>query len=239
MKKKLIEIFPWIGMIKRFLFAIYHHLLPIKVTYAQHGEDRFISTQLIDYNLDSGIYIDIGANHPTVISNSYLFYRKGYKGLIIEPNSELIKLFRIFRPKDIAVEIGCGDEAELKIFYISKTPVLSSFSKESIDSFGMKNNVWSTKYLPILPLDILVNQIQINWVFFMSIDVEGSDYECLIGAKNTLEKTLFLSIEVNNLELETQIVDFLKSINFSFLIKLGCNDIFKNQSESFKVFKGK
>jgi len=80
---------------------------PCKKSYSQHGEDVHI-LKLIDtlnINKQRDIYIDVGANHPMDLSNTYLFYRKGYRGVAIEPNKELINLFKVFRKRDIAINV--------------------------------------------------------------------------------------------------------------------------------------
>jgi hypothetical protein len=70
---------------KRFWVAARDALSPVRESYAQHGEDRYIRQQLSGVDLTSGIYVDIGANQPTQISNTYLFYRAGGSGVAIEP----------------------------------------------------------------------------------------------------------------------------------------------------------
>jgi len=84
--------YPNIGKIKRFILASLHSHTRVKSTYAQHGEDILVLEYLRGYDKSSGIYVDVGANHPTRISNTYLMYRNGFKGISIEPNSELSKL---------------------------------------------------------------------------------------------------------------------------------------------------
>lgn len=75
-------------------------------------------------------YIDVGANHPTDISNTYLLYRNNYNGYLIEPNPELCNLLKVFRPKDKVLNIGIGPKAQVVPFLISRTPVGSSFDSE-------------------------------------------------------------------------------------------------------------
>ena len=42
----------------------------------------------------SGFYVDIGAHHPKRFSNTYFFYKRGWSGITVEPNSDAIKLFK-------------------------------------------------------------------------------------------------------------------------------------------------
>ena len=203
--------------------AQYDSLSSIKF-YSQHGEDNFLKELIQGNDKAKGIYIDVGANHPTSISNTYYLYRNGYNGLIVEPNVELANLHKRFRPKDRVFEIGIGSTPGVFEMNISKTPVLSSFNK--IDEDLIEKKV----YLPILTLDNLYISIKPGKVFFLSIDTEGMNVEVLKGATITLENTLYLCIEVDNEEDEKFINNFLVlNHNFKKIKSLGCNRFYINE----------
>src|SRR5438046_2634162 len=72
-------------------------------TFAQHGEDRFV----IDYfGGKSGTYVDVGANHPFQISNTYLLYLGGWRGVTIEPLYHLYQKHRRMRPLDVQLNVA-------------------------------------------------------------------------------------------------------------------------------------
>ena len=116
----------------------------IRNSFFQYKEDTLIRNILRKYDLTGTIYVDVGANHPTEISNTYLLYRKGLHGIIIEPNEELIMLFKKFRKRDIPLLIGCTNHAAILPFHISKTPAISSFS---IQRTG---DLYRTGYIPVM-----------------------------------------------------------------------------------------
>lgn len=47
-----------------------------------------------------GIYLDIGAHHPTSGSNTYRFYRRGAKGIAIDIGMRKQQLWQSVRPRD-------------------------------------------------------------------------------------------------------------------------------------------
>ena len=47
-----------------------------------------------------GFYIDIGAGSPIEASNSYLFYKRGWRGICVDPIAINEKLHKVFRPRD-------------------------------------------------------------------------------------------------------------------------------------------
>src|ERR1700733_8947965 len=189
-KNFLVNHFPYLGKFKRLSKAWYDHVLPVKKSYSQHGEDVIIWEFLRQYDLSGSMYVDVGANHPSDISNSYLLYKKGLRGIIVEPNQELIALFRRFRPEDIPLAIGCSNENSVLPFHISRTPVLSSFadSRES-------GKAYKTLYLPIMRLDDAIRHLEFDFVSLLSIDVEGLNYEVMEGAKQVIGRSLLVCLE--------------------------------------------
>lgn len=84
-KKFLRDRFPVTRLLKSWWVAIYDSLSGVRNTYAQTGEDRIITSLLEEGKITSRFYIDVGANHPTKLSNTYRLYKEGFSGLVIEP----------------------------------------------------------------------------------------------------------------------------------------------------------
>lgn len=241
MKEFIVRNFPVLGKIKRWVHALYGTYSGAKSSYSQHQEDVFLYESLKKYDLSKGIYIDVGANHPISISNSILFYKKGYHGVIVEPNTELANLFRTFRSRDIVANVGCGKEASFLEFHFANAPVISSFKRNSIEvlTHNAASAIRTSSYLPILPLDTILENINYEWVFFLSIDVEGLDYEVLQGAKNTLKKVFLLIVEQNSEEEKQQILDFARQNGFEYITEKSCNLIFRNTDKYFDRYLSK
>ena len=65
-----------------------------KISFSQNGEDLLIQAALAMLgikNPKSMSYLDIGANHPFSLSNTYKFYREGGSGILVEPDPILYK----------------------------------------------------------------------------------------------------------------------------------------------------
>lgn len=205
---------PALGKPKRYLLGYLAKYSKKRDSYAQIGDDKIAIDLLKEKVLDRPIfYIDVGANHPSRLSNTYRMYREGAAGVTIDPNDELMRLHQLIRPRDIQLSIGCGKNAKLLKFYYSTTPVLSSFSESQV------SNVWRASYLPIFTLDKICADLKIAFVDFLSIDVEGLDIEILEGANETLLKTYLICIEANSEESELMIISYMNSKNFELRIK--------------------
>lgn len=75
------------------------------ISYSQFGEDLLVQ-ELVGYDRNDIFYIDIGAFHPIIKSNTYLFYQRGGSGICIEPNPAARPLWRQYRPRDTFVGKG-------------------------------------------------------------------------------------------------------------------------------------
>lgn len=216
--------FPFLGIPKRIIHALVDAISPTK-SYSQHGEDVFIFDYLSKINQLDGVYIDVGANHPTSISNTYLFYRKGYSGLTIEPNTELARLLRWFRKRDRVFQIGVDKQCGLFELNINKAPVLSSFKKIN------NKDLWKSLNVPVLRLDDVSNFAELEKIFLLSIDTEGLNYNVIQGADRTLEITVLVCIEIDDESDEALVTDYLtQKHNFQKINKMGCNILFLNNS---------
>ena len=68
----------------------------IKKNFSQSYQDLFVLTML--QGKCNGRYLDIGANHPTDINNTFLLEDKfNWTGISVEINSELVELFNSVR----------------------------------------------------------------------------------------------------------------------------------------------
>lgn len=131
-----------------------------------------------------GFYVDVGAHHPVRYSNTYYFYNKGWRGINIEPTPTAIKPFKILRSRDINLNVGVGAARDNLTFYCFNEPALNTFSEEvalSVDQKDNKYKITQRVKVEVLPLrDILASHLPKGVkIDFMSIDVEGLDFEVL------------------------------------------------------------
>ena len=150
------------------------------VSYSQFGEDLAL-INLIGNR--TGRYLDIGAHHPSRFSNTRLLYDRGWSGINVDANPELINTFKKLRPRDINLS-ACVGLLPSYTFTIFKEPAISTFNKEWKNKFlasgrtvykeiivqGTTLRTLLDTYFPEGTLDLLL------------IDAEGADYEILQSA---------------------------------------------------------
>ena len=105
------------------------------ISYSQTGEDIIIDFLIGAKKITNFTYLDIGANNPVKINNTYKFYEAGYKGVCIEPDPTVFALLAKKRPRDTCLNIGIAGTASGEAdFYIMNNSGLNTFSKEEAAS---------------------------------------------------------------------------------------------------------
>jgi FkbM family methyltransferase len=131
--------------------------------------------------IDRVSYVDIGAHHPTYLSNTYLFYLQGGQGVCIEPDPSLFKEFNIKRPRDISLNCGVGLSNGKTDFFVMSTGTLNTFSKaeaERYQSYG-KQQIIRTIKIEVKTINEIIRNNFDKSPNLVSLDVEGMDYEIL------------------------------------------------------------
>lgn len=231
-KEFLINNVPSLGLYKRYFRALYANWSKIKKTYSQHQEDLFFLKELSEkgFNGENSKYIDIGSNHPSDISNTYLLYRHGFKGILIEANCELSRLCEKFRPNDIVLNIGASKCSTVMDFYISKTPVLSTFKQN--DEYHNRRLYKKTR-VPVMRVDEAVANYLDVAISLLSIDVESLNLEVLEGCRGILNKTYLLCIEYDDIKEKNEYYNILKAYSFIEIDDNNCNVFYKNTKFQF------
>jgi FkbM family methyltransferase len=160
--------------------------------YSQFGEDLIISHLFSALGIGHPTYLDIGANHPKFISNTYYFYQRGSRGVLVEPNPQLSKRLRVARPRDVVLEVGIGansgTHADLYIFP-GHFDGLSTFSKSEAahwETVGMKGHgriaVDTVIRVPIVSVnEVIASHFGGRAPNLLSLDIEGKDLEVLMS----------------------------------------------------------
>ena len=210
----------WLSKIKNNYFDGYS----IK-SYSQEGEDMILKRMLEKKQI--GFYVDVGAHHPFRFSNTYFFYKQGWKGINIDAMPGSMKLFNKFRPRDINLELPISNSDQILTYYAFNEPALNSFSKELSQERNGKNgyfiqqeiNLETSKLSSVLD-NYLPKGIEID---FLSIDVEGLDLDILYSIDWNKYRPKIILIEILGSSLSeidnNEITLFLKKYRYIVFAK--------------------
>lgn len=167
-------------------------------SYSQCGEDILVNYVFQLRGIKKPTYLDIGANHPFFLSNTALFYRLGSKGINIEANPNLIPDFKRFRKRDLNLNVGIGAEAGEMDFFIMNDSTLSTFSKQECDQLIATGNYKLKEVVKVQLVTvrhILEKYCSGRFPDFLSIDVEGLDFEILQSIDFSLTSPKVICVE--------------------------------------------
>lgn len=208
-----------------------------KKSYSQEGEDMILN-RIFEFR-NSGFYIDVGAHHPMRFSNTYFFYRKGWRGINIDAMPGSMNKFKRYRHEDTNLELAISNQNKELTYYMFNDPALNGFD-EKITSDREKNHqqyfVVGKKQIKTISLsEVIERYVPANQeIDFLSIDVEGLDLEVLQSNDWNRCKPKVILTEVLNFDLfkamENPVLKLLISQGYSVYAKTVNTVIFLRNS---------
>jgi FkbM family methyltransferase len=131
-----------------------------------------------------GCYVDVGASNPIIDSNTAAFYKKGWRGICIEPLTPLNPMWVEERPEDLLINAIAGAEpGEATLYFYISTSQISTASVATMEHWK-KHNILPNQELvvPVVTLNQVMEQFLADrTIHLLSIDVEGSEKSVLAG----------------------------------------------------------
>lgn len=153
-------------------------------SFALWGFDILIRDILVrgGYNLENMSYLEIGACHPILGSNTYNMYIAGCRGILVEPNPDLKEVLKCYRDDICLMQGVSSSEGTLK-FYRFDNEFRNTFDQNEADKAIKKGFVLKdTVELPVVKLDSIICNNNINpQNTFLSIQVMGLENDILKG----------------------------------------------------------
>ena len=148
-------------------------------SYSQTGEDALLRRWLPER---TGTYVDVGAGLPIKCSNTYFLYRRGWSGLLIEPNPLAAQALRRVRKRDQILCSAMANEASTRQFFQFEPYELSTTDHEvAFERQASGERLLSVKNVECRRLRDVVPRCSPSEPTLLSIDAEGSDLLILKG----------------------------------------------------------
>jgi FkbM family methyltransferase len=171
--------------------------------FSQTGEDIILSTLI---NKEGGTYVDVGCNDPIGKSNTFLLYLKGWKGITIDANEELIRKHRKIRKKDKAIFAAVSNTVKEVTFYKSDENAVSTISE---DFYNENKSRWAYSKTQTLQTRTVTSILNENLeegatIDLLTVDVEGIDLEVLEGIDFKIYRPKLIVIEIHGFLFENK-----------------------------------
>ena len=174
-----------------FFFQFLKFNLKPRTLYSNWGIDLLIK-DILKNQKEKGIYIDVGSHHPLINNNTYMLYKRGWKGINVDLDFNSIDMFNYFRPKDHNIQIALSNKIGFTDLYF--------FHNRSAKNTITKSRGKGAKSIKRVKTDTLNNiiknsKINTKKIDFLSIDVEGNELNVLKGLNFKNYRPKIISIE--------------------------------------------
>ena len=195
------------------------------ISFSQEGEDLIVRRKLA--GLDRGFYVDVGAHHPTRFSNTMALYRRGWRGINIDPNPHAIRLFERARPRDTSICVGIAEVGGTLEFHMFDEPAVNTFDAVLADEIARsqtyhrieRREVKVRKLAELLEENLPAGQT----IDLMSIDVEGFDLNVMQSNDWKRFRARCLLVEARDFDIErpydSSVHLFASSVGYRLIAK--------------------
>jgi FkbM family methyltransferase len=202
---------------------------------SETGVDKWIRENVFTDATYTGLFVEVGAATPELISNSYHYRINGWRTISIEPNPKFVNLHKLAGSE--VYQYACSDIDDDDVsFTVVGTDVnpdgitYHSFSHLSDNSLMDKSiaDEWKQVYtatdkseikIKVRKLDTILKELNITKIDILTIDVEGNEMKVLNGIDFNAHKPSIIVLE--NIGGHFNFNQVLEQYGYQFKVKLG------------------
>ena len=170
----------WRDFSGRAMRRLFDFAIP-QVSYSQVGEDMIVDFLFQGLGIQP-VYLELGTNHPKYGNNTYKFYRRGCRGVLVEADPSLIPWIRRVRRRDRVLHVGVGTEdGATRPFYVFENAAINTFDEQEARARLRAGTARGFREIPVAmaTVNTLIEQQVRRTPDFLSIDIEGMDLQVL------------------------------------------------------------
>jgi FkbM family methyltransferase len=187
-------------------------------SHSQFGEDKLIIEYFCSLGITEGVFLEIGANHPTKLSQTWLLEKSGWRGILIEPLPHLAALLRNERPGSQVFEAAVSSADRIGHAYL----LIKDDEAESVLVFDKPRGGQPHATVAVRTLDDILSHAKCSCIDFLSIDIEGAELPALQSFDFHKFRPRMILIEDHCQNLAKH--RFLKSKGYKIVNRCGCNN---------------
>jgi FkbM family methyltransferase len=166
-------------------------------SYSQTGEDRILESFLEN----PGFYVEVGCNHPQSYSNTFNLYKRGWTGITIDANHELIQKHQELRKRDLSICAVVSNKEGEAVFTDFEDSLVSSLDTEHITQWSQSRKIKAQRTVNTRSLTSILEDCQAPKDFaLLCIDVEGHDFEVLSSLNFDVYRPKLIIIEMHGFD---------------------------------------
>jgi len=183
---------------------------------SEHFEEWIVRDYFQDRR--GGVFLDVGANHYMVASNTYYLESSlGWSGIAIDALEEFEADYRSHRPRTQFVAAFVSDRAgeAVSFFVPAENKLVASVSEEFTRDRGTPG---TAREVPTTTLNVILEQAGIRRLDFVSMDIELSEPKALASFDLERYKPALVCVEAHP-EVRQQIVDYFVQRGYTIVGK--------------------
>jgi len=197
--------------------------------YSQQGQDRKLE-KFVFKGYKNGVFVDVGAHDGVSFNNTKYFEdTHNWTGINIEPIEKVYNKLVKNRPNCININCAVSNNNGIAKFYNSPVEMLSGLA-HTYDKRHQKRLLYETAQaggnvetldITTKKLETILDENNISHINYLSIDVEGAEFEVI---KSINFEKVFIDIigfENNFNDSSVPIIRYLETKNFKVVVKEG------------------
>jgi FkbM family methyltransferase len=208
-------------------------LMPgVQFHFGMTAEDIVLAFLVDRYTGRRGVtYIDVGCHEARRISNSYLLYLNGARGLAIDLNPAYAGEFRRERPNDLFVCAALSDRAATAVVHEFTASEVNTIDAHQAEQWQRRFQVEGSRTVETTTLDdLLARHMPGVDIDVLLLDVEGHELPVLRGANLGALRPALIVCELHDLDLSEAdahpIVNFLAITGYRLISYATVNGYF-------------
>jgi FkbM family methyltransferase len=167
----------------------------------------------------SGFFVEVGANHPFLLSQTWMLEQKGWTGVLVEPLAACCADLRRHR-KARVVQVACAAPHQVGTVTFHVAGVYSSLARNAFDPEVRYDTTETVKAVTLT--DVLHEVAAPRVIDFLSVDTEGTEGDVLAGLDLTRFQPTLILVEdhVYSLALHRQ----LDAMGYRLIRRTGVNN---------------
>mmetsp|Transcript_17631 Transcript_17631/g.25734 ORF Transcript_17631/g.25734 Transcript_17631/m.25734 type:complete len:381 (-) Transcript_17631:200-1342(-) len=179
-----------------------HSHLNVKGGYSQCRQDRLVMGLLKHADMkNKGFFIDLAANHATSLSNTYHIEQDlDWNGICIEPNPQYWHSLSHRKCHVVGAVVGAEDsrmkEVKFRMYSDMKARAASGGIEEYLTNKKLPKSKERPERLFIVPISDILKKYNAPPVMeYLSLDIEGAEYDTMKGFPFDSHKFKVMTIE--------------------------------------------